>query len=83
MEPHAITRKEWAKIIKVREVREGWGLEPDEGPEFAAGIIYGVRFDFVSGGPGYVGPLYLLKGDGDPGEAPLALIEEDGELAAL
>lgn len=64
MKLHAITRKEWAKIVKVREVMEAWGLEPDEGPEFAGGIIHGIRFDFVSDGPGYVGPLYLLKGTG-------------------
>jgi hypothetical protein len=81
--PHAITRKEWAKIIKVPEVIEGWGIEPDETPEFLADMIYGVRFDFISGGPGYVGPLYLLQGDGDPGTAPVALIKRGGELVAL
>lgn len=83
MKPHAITSKEWARIIKVRDVIEGWGFTPDEGPELAASMIYGVRFDFVSDGPGYIGPLYLLQGAGDPGTAPVALIEEDGELAAL
>lgn len=81
--PHEITRGEWAKIIQVELVQQMWGLDPDDTPEFAADLIYGVRFDYATDGPGYAGPLYLLQGGGDPGEAPLALIEEAGELVAL
>lgn len=81
--PHEITRGEWAKIIKVELVQQMWGLDPDDTPEFAADLIYGVRFDYATDGPGYVGPLYLLQGGGDPGEAPLALVEEGGELVAV
>jgi hypothetical protein len=31
-------------------------------------MVYGMRFDFVSASPGYVGDLYILSGDalGEP-----------------
>lgn len=81
--PHEITQAEWARIIQVAEVIDGWGLEPSETPEFVARIIYGVRFDYQTDGPCYAGPLYLLKGGGDPADPPMALIEIDGKLVAL
>lgn len=57
---HSLSTKEWHEIMQVPEVRESWGLEGDERPEEFSEIAYGARFDFVSGGPGYVGDLYIL-----------------------
>ncbi len=61
-------------------IRQSWGLE-NESPEEFAEVAYGVKFDFVSGGPGYVGDLYILHGDA-LGE-PLTLIRQEGKLAAV
>ena len=36
--------------------------------------MYGVKFDFVSGGPGYCGDLFIILGD-YPG-VPMALIRD-------
>ena len=41
-------------------------------------MVYGVKFDFVSGGPGYVGDRYILRG-AVLGE-PMVLIRKDGRL---
>lgn len=58
----------------VRAVQEGFGLE-DEGDPAAwlAEYTYGVRFDYQTDGPGYVGPLYLLQGAGSPETRPMAV----------
>ena len=48
-------------------VRESWGLDIETAEQFAE-MVYGVKFDFVSGSLGYVGDLYILHGDalGEP-----------------
>jgi len=68
---------EWGEVMQVPVIRESWGLE-DGTPEQFADIAYGVKFDFASGGPGYVGDLYILHGDA-LGE-PMTLIRKDGKL---
>lgn len=72
--PHAIEPKEWEEIAQIEDFIDGWGLEPGELMSEFLSNLYGVRFDFVSGSPGYVGPLYLIHGNGAPETAPLALI---------
>ena len=69
--------QEWKELMQVPAIRESWGLD-DETPEQFAGMAYGVKFDFVSGAPGYVGELYVLQGDA-LGE-PMTLIRRDGKL---
>lgn len=39
-------------------IRESWGLEEDETPQQFADMVYGVKFHFATGGPGYVGDIY-------------------------
>ena len=78
--PQEISPAEWKEIIQVPAVRESWGLE-DETPEEFADMVYGVKFDFVSGGPGYCGDLYVLHG-GALGE-PMSLIRKDGRLEVV
>jgi len=76
--PQAITLPEWAEIMEIPAIRESWGLDDTEIPEQFAAMVYGAKFDFQSGGPGYVGDLYLLHGDA-LGE-PFTLIRRDGKL---
>jgi hypothetical protein len=79
--PHEISTEEWSEIIALTVVRECWGLDEATTPEDFAEMAYGVRFDFVSGGPGYVGDLYILSGDAI-GE-PLTLVRRDGNLEVV
>lgn len=76
--PIEISLPEWEEIMNVREVKEGWGFDEDATPQECRSLIYGVKFDFVSGGPGYCGDLYILQGDSL--EAPLVLIRDKGQL---
>ena len=69
----------WKDIMQVPVIRESWGLDA-ETPEQFADIVYGVKVDFASGGPGYVGDLYILHGDA-LGE-PMTLIRKNGKLVA-
>lgn len=78
--PIRITPAEWEEIIRVPEVREGWGIQDDETSEDFARMVYGVKFNFVSGGPGYFGDLYILQGDALTGDPPLVLCRYDGTL---
>ena len=59
--PHKLTKAEWREVGEL--VGESWGLEEGQDPAELASLAYGARFDFVSGGPGYVGPLYIIGGD--------------------
>jgi len=71
---------EWIEIMQLPVIRESWGLEGGETPEEFADMVYGVKFDYMSGGPGYVGDLYILHGDA-LGE-PAVLIRNNGTLLA-
>jgi hypothetical protein len=62
--PQEISRAEWDEIITIPEIREAWGLETDETVETFTSTTYGVKFNYMNGGPGYIGDLYLILGDG-------------------
>lgn len=81
-EPIAISKDEWQEIMNFEVVRDAWGIEDNETLEDFLSMVYGVKFNFQSGSPGYVGDLYILQGDlaGDP---PLQLGRQDGKLIAL
>jgi hypothetical protein len=76
--PERITLPEWMEIVQCQDVREAWGLEDDCTPEEFEGMVYGVKFKFVSGSPGYVGDLYILQGDSL--EPPMRLLRQHGGL---
>ena len=78
--PHRISIPEWQEIMLVPEIRESWGLD-DETPEQFAELVYGAHFAFESGGPGYIGDLYVIHGDA-LGE-PMTLIRRDGRLVVV
>lgn len=74
--PIKISAEEWLEILQIQEIREAWGLT-DETPEEFANWVYGVKFDFVSGSPGFVGDLYILQGDALTGFPPITLIRDE------
>jgi hypothetical protein len=80
--PKTLTNDEINEIAARRDIQEMWGAE---GINEMVGILrdtaYAVKFDFMSGGPGYVGDLCLLFGD-TPDE-PLRLIRINGKLQIL
>jgi len=71
--PLPITNAEWKEIVSVPAVREAWGLEDDADPAEFASVVYGAKFNFVSGSPGYVGDLYILQGDAITEVGPMVL----------
>lgn len=79
--PSVLSESEWEEIVALPEFREAWGVTDESVGELVS-RLYGVRFDFVSGGPGYVGPLYLVYGDAISGQ-PLVVIRNDSGLALV
>jgi hypothetical protein len=79
--PQEISIAEWGEIMQSPTIRESWGLDGSESPEQFADMVYGVKFHFAVGGPGYRGDLYILHGEA-LGE-PMVLIREDGGLALV
>jgi hypothetical protein len=77
--PVEISMSEWEEIIKVPVVRESWGLSDETAEQFARSA-YAVKFDFISGSPGYVGDLYIIQGDQLTGYPPIVLMREDGAM---
>ena len=74
--PQPITENEWKEIIALPAVREAWGLEDDVDPLEFASVVYGARFNFVSGAPGCVGDLYIIQGDAINEAAPVKLMRD-------
>lgn len=66
MNPHPLSERDWTELASIQVVADSFGLdaEPTEvrGSQLAR-AAYGVRFDFVSGSPGYVGDMYIVHGD--------------------
>lgn len=80
--PYPLTKAEWKEISEVPAVREAWGLQAGEDdPETLASLIYAAKFNYVSGGPGYVGDLFVLQGDVLTEHSPFVLQRgQDGKL---
>lgn len=78
--PLEISSLEWAEIMKVPLVYDSWGLHDGETAEEFSQMVYGVKFHFVSGIPGYVGDVYILQGDVLTGDPPIILGRYDGKL---
>jgi hypothetical protein len=74
--PHSISEAEWKEIVSVQAIRDAWDLETDSDPLEFASRVYGARFNFISGGPGYVGDLYVIQGDAIT-EVPPVVLKRD------
>lgn len=73
-EPMQISYTEWREIMDVPGIREMWGLDEDADVEDFKSVVYGVKYQFTSGSPGYCGDLYILQGEYLTGNPPLVLI---------
>lgn len=81
LNPHKITKGEWKEIAMLPAVREVWGLGDDIDVLDFASKVYGARFNFISGGPGYVGDLFILQGDALSEARPMLLRrDQKGQL---
>jgi hypothetical protein len=78
--PFELTGAEKKEIAAMEDVREMWGAESEQDfLDLFEDMIYAVKFDFVSGGPGYVGDVFILMGDGDFTEH-ITLYRKDGKI---
>jgi hypothetical protein len=78
--PHPISEDEYREILTVPEIKDAWGISDDEQVAVSP-YFYAVKFNYLSGSPGYVGPLYLVYGDAVTGH-PFVLVREDDKLVA-
>lgn len=47
-------------------------------------LVYGAKFNYVSGGPGYVGDLFILQGDALTEQSPMVLRrDKEGKVITL
>lgn len=76
--PIEISTAEWKEIMGIPYVREGWGLEDDCTPEMFREMVYGVKFDYITDGPGYGGDLYLIQNGAL--DVPIQIIRKDGVM---
>ena len=77
--PLEISLPEWKEIMGIKAVKEAWGLE-NETPEEFASQVYGVKFRFQSGSPGYVGDLYIVQADTLSGDPPWVFTRRNGVI---
>lgn len=84
MNPYSLTQAEWKEIGDLPAVRESWGVQDDKDLAALSSQIYAVKFNFVSGSPGYIGDLFILQGDVLTGDAPFVLRRgQDGKLIVV
>lgn len=76
--PKNITESEWKEIVALPAIRDAWALDDDPDPLEFASLVYGAKFDFVSGGPGYVGDMYVIQGDALTKVSPIVLRRDRG-----
>jgi hypothetical protein len=81
--PHALTKKEMKEIADMKSIREMWGAEDAaEMEEMLDKDVYAVKFDYMSGSPGYVGDYFILQGDAI-GEALELVRNKDSQIVIV
>lgn len=77
---YRLTKKEWAEIAAIDEIRDRFGIESVEDVRALRDWVYAARFAYVADGPGYAGDLYVIMG-GTPDTCPMTVIRtKDGGL---
>jgi hypothetical protein len=71
--PYELNEAEWREIVKLPAIQEAWGLESGEDWENFASTVYAAKFRFHSGGPGFVGDIFVLQGDAMGDKGPILL----------
>jgi hypothetical protein len=80
--PHALSNAEIEELASLKNIQEMWGAEnTTEMAELLKDSVYAVKFNFVSGAPGYVDDYFILQGD-SLGEA-VEVIRRDGVLTVI
>ena len=81
--PMALTSKEIKEIAAIKDIQESWGAEnATEMEEMLDTQVYAVKFDYMSGSPGYVGDYFILQGDAI-GEAFELIRNKDGAIVIV
>jgi hypothetical protein len=80
-EPMRLSDTEWREVIAMPRVREAWGIADDVSVDDFKSQVYGVKFDYITGGPGYFGDIYIIQDDSL--EPPLAFVRQNGALKLL
>ena len=79
--PQALTSEEMTEIAAFGPIREMWGEESAEEMRDILENIYCVKFNFMSGSPGYHGDLIIIQGDALSDALPVSLTRDrDGKL---
>ncbi len=79
--PKSLTKDELSEIAAFEPLWELWGAENAEDMLEVLKGSYCVRFDFMSGSPGYVGDLFIIQGDALTDARPIELNrDKDGKL---
>jgi hypothetical protein len=80
--PMPLTHDEIEEIAGIENIQQMWGaFDAAEMADTLENHVYAVKFNFHSGGPGYVGEYFILAGDA-LGE-PVQLIRRDRRLVLL
>ena len=81
--PMALTSNEVKELAAMEDIRQMWGAESaTEMEEILDTTVYAVKFNYQSGGPGYVGDYFILQGDA-LGEALELVRNKDGAIILL
>jgi hypothetical protein len=81
--PMALTSKEIKEMAAIEDIQQMWGAEnAAEMEETLDTTVYAVKFDYMSGSPGYVGDYFILQGDA-LGEALELVRNKDGAIIIL
>ena len=79
----ALTSNDVKELAAIEDIRQMWGAESaTEMEEILDTTAYAVKFNYQSGGPGYVGDYFILQGDA-LGEALELVLNKDGEIILL
>lgn len=82
--PHPIASAEWKELMTVAAVRDAWGIGDNMTVDEFESLVYGAKFNYVSGGPGYVGDIFILQGDALTEHCPIVLKRnKQGKLTAV
>lgn len=76
-QPIALSENEKTEIASIEAIRQMWGAETrEEMMSILQDTAYAVKFNFVSGSPGYVGDYFIIQGDTLTGDRPIELIRD-------
>lgn len=82
-QPIALSESERREIAALEDVQDMFGSETTDEMAELLRDIYMVKFNFVSGSPGYVGELFLVQTDHLTGDAPLQIIRDKDRKVVL